>query len=99
MYWVGNAFDDVWTDIGSGLNYRRPRLRELIREAMTGRLQKIVVVHKDQLVRFRYELVEGILTDCGVEIAIINRSEKSDFMTELAEDLIAIRAVFLRPIL
>lgn len=87
---AGVVFDDVWTDIGSGLNYRRPRFRELIREAMAGRLQKVVIAHQDRLVRFGYELVEDILIANGVELVVINRSEKSDFMTELAEDLIAI---------
>jgi predicted site-specific integrase-resolvase len=57
---------------------------------MAGRVQKVVIAHKDRLVRFGYELVEDILIECGVELVVINRSEKSDFMTELAEDLIAI---------
>jgi predicted site-specific integrase-resolvase len=87
---AGIGFDDVWTDIGSGLNYRRPRFKELIHEALAGRVQKVVIVHKDRLVRFGYELVEDILMECGVEIVVINRSEKPDVMTELAEDLIAI---------
>lgn len=87
---AGTAFDDVWTDIGSGLNYRRPHFRQLINEAMAGRLQKVVIAHRDRLVRFGYEMVEDILAACGVELVVINRSEKSDFMTELGEDLIAI---------
>jgi excisionase family DNA binding protein len=87
---AGQPYDDVWTDFGSGLNYRRPKFRRLILDALNGHIEKIVVAHKDRLARFGYDLIEDILTHCGVELVVINRSEKSEFMQELAEDLIAI---------
>jgi putative resolvase len=87
---AGQPYDDVWTDYGSGLNYRRPKFRRLILDALNGHIEKIVVAHKDRLARFGYDLIDDILTHCGVEMVVINRSEKSEFMQELAEDLIAI---------
>lgn len=87
---AGQPYDDVWTDIGSGLNYRRPKFRQLITEALNGRLEKVVVAHKDRLARFGYDLIEHLFAQCGVELVVINRSEKSEWMQELAEDLIAI---------
>ena len=46
---AGQSYDDVWTDFGSGLNYRRPKFRRLILDALNGRVEKIVVAHKDRL--------------------------------------------------
>lgn len=88
--WGPEPYDDVWTDFGSGLNYRRPKFRRLILEALDGHIEKIVVAHKDRLARFGYDLIADMLAHCGVELVVINRSEKSEFMQELAGDLIAI---------
>ena len=87
---AGQPYDDIWTDFGSGLNYRRPKFKRLVLEALNGHIEKVVVAHKDRMARFGYDLIEDILTHCGVELVVINRSEKSEFMQELAEDLIAI---------
>ena len=89
-YASGQSFDDVWTDYGSGLNYRRVKFRKLINLALNGQLDKVIIAHKDRLVRFGYEFIEDVLNECGAQIVLINRSDKSDFMQELAEDLIAI---------
>jgi excisionase family DNA binding protein len=87
---AGQPYDDVWTDFGSGLNYRRPKFRRLILEALNGHIEKIVVAHKDRLARFGYDLIEDILAHFWVELVVKKSSEKSEFMQELAEDLIAI---------
>jgi len=87
---AGQPYDDVWTDFGSGLNYRRPKFRRLVVEALNGHVEKVIVAHKDRLARFGYDLLEDVFVRCGVELVVINRSEKTEFMEELAEDLIAI---------
>ncbi|MFQ5795940.1 MAG: IS607 family transposase [Candidatus Bipolaricaulia bacterium] len=89
---AGQSYDDVWTDIGSGLNYRRSKFRQLITKALNGRLEKVIVAHKDRLARFGYDLIEAIFAQYGTKLVVINRSEKPDpeFMHELTEDLIAI---------
>ena len=83
----GQSFDDVWSDYGSGLNYKRGKLTKLVNLALSGQLDKVVITHKDRLVRFGYELIEDIFNKCGAQIVIINRSEKPDFIEELAKDL------------
>ena len=45
-------------DIGSGLNYKRKGIQELIEKAITGDIEELVIAYKDRLTRFRYEMIE-----------------------------------------
>lgn len=57
------------------------------------KVDKIVVLYKDRLLRFGFELIENIakLYDCKIEI--IDNTEKTEEQ-ELVEDLIQIVTVF-----
>ena len=56
-------------------------------------VDKIVVLHKDRLIRFGYELIENICEKYGTTIEIIDNTEKTEEQ-ELVEDLIQIVTVF-----
>lgn len=45
-------------DVGSGINYTKKGLRELIRMINNNQVEKVVVLYKDRLLRFGFELVE-----------------------------------------
>ena len=83
----------VITDIGSGINYKNKGLLELIDLISQNKVEKVVVLYKDRLLRFGYELVEYIasLYDCTIEI--IDTTEKIEEQ-ELVEDMIQIVTVF-----
>lgn len=83
----------VITDIGSGINYKNKGLLELIDLISQNKVEKVVVLYKDRLLRFGYELVEYIasLYDCTIEI--IDTTEKTEEQ-ELVEDMIQILTVF-----
>jgi putative resolvase len=83
----------IITDIGSGINYNKKGLKELIDLITAYQVNKIVIFYKDRLVRFGYELIEYVceLFDC--EIEIIDNTEKTEEQ-ELVEDLIQIVTVF-----
>lgn len=83
----------VITDIGSGINYKNKGLLELIDLISQNKVEKVVVLYKDRLLRFGYELVEYIasLYDCTIEI--IDTTEKTEEQ-ELVEDMIQIVTVF-----
>lgn len=49
--------DEVLSDIGSGLNCRKPGLRRLLKMLLDGRATKLVVLHEDRLLRFGVPLV------------------------------------------
>lgn len=83
---------EIISDIGSGINYKNKGLRELMRRISRNEVEKVVVLHKDGLLRFGFELVEYVasLHDCEVEV--IDNTKKSE-QQELVEDLVQIIAV------
>lgn len=84
---------EIISDIGSGINYSKKGLRELIKRITAGQAEKIVVLYKDRLLHFGYELVEYIAHLYGCEIEVIDNTEKTEEQ-ELVEDLIQILTVF-----
>jgi len=83
----------VITDIGSGINYSKKGLRELIDKITKNEVEKVVVLFKDRLLRFGYELLEYIAELYGCEIEIIDNTDKTEEQ-ELVEDLVQIITVF-----
>ena len=88
----GKPFKIV-TDIGSGINYNKKGLNEVIDLVMDKKVSKIVVLYQDRLVRFGYELIQNICDKNNVKIEIIDHNEKSE-QEEVVEDLVQIITVF-----
>lgn len=88
----GYSFDII-TDIGSGINYNKKGLNELIDLITNTEVEKIVILYKDRLLRFGFELVENLCEKYGTTIEIIDNTEKTEEQ-ELVEDLIQIVTVF-----
>lgn len=88
----GKPFKIV-TDIGSGIHYNKKGLNEVIDLVMDKKVSKIVVLYKDRLVRFGYELIKNICDKNNVSIEIIDHNEKSE-QEEVVEDLVQIITVF-----
>ena len=92
LYAQGNPFEII-TDIGSGINYKKKGLKELIKRISQNKVEKVVVLYKDRLLRFGFELVEYIASLYNCDIEIIDNTEKSE-QQELVEDLVQIITVF-----
>ena len=92
LYAQGNPFEII-TDIGSGINYTKKGLQELIRRIEANQVEKVVVLYKDRLLRFGFELLETIATIHGCKIEIVDTTRKSE-QQELVEDLVQIITVF-----
>lgn len=88
----GKPFEII-TDIGSGINYKKKGLKELIKLITQNKVDKVVVLYKDRLLRFGFELVEYIANLYNCDIEIIDSTEKSE-QQELVEDLVQIITVF-----
>lgn len=85
----------IISDIGSGLNFKRKGLQELINMAIKNQLDEVVVAYKDRLARFGFELIENIVkTHSNGKIKILNKSEEKTPSEELTEDIIAIMNVY-----
>ncbi|WP_153016366.1 IS607 family transposase, partial [Clostridium tepidiprofundi] len=92
MYAKGYQFEII-TDIGSGINYNKKGLNQLIDMITNSEVDKIVVLYKDRLIRFGYELIENLCNKYGTTIEIIDNTEKAEEQ-ELVEDLVQIVTVF-----
>lgn len=94
MYLIsqGKPFEII-SDIGSGINYKKKGLKELIKLITQNKVEKVVVLYKDRLLRFGFELIEYIASLYNCEIEIIDNTEKSE-QQELVEDLVQIITVF-----
>lgn len=88
----GKPFEII-TDIGSGINYKKKGLREIIKLITQNEVDKIVVLYKDRLLRFGYEIIEYIATLYNCDIEVIDNTEKTE-QQELVEDMIQIITVF-----
>lgn len=88
----GYSFDIV-TDIGSGINYNKKGLNQLIDMITNSEVEKIVILYKDRLLRFGFEIIENLCHKYGSTIEIIDNTEKTEEQ-ELVEDLIQIVTVF-----
>ena len=88
----GRPFEII-SDIGSGINYKKKGLKELLKLITQNKVDKVVVLYEDRLLRFGYELVEYIASLYNCEIEIIDNTEKSE-QQELVEDLVQIITVF-----
>ena len=86
LYAQGNPFEII-TDIGSGINYTKKGLQELIRRIEANQVEKVVVLYKDRLLRFGFELLETIAIIHGCKIEIVDTTRKSE-QQELVEDLV-----------
>ena len=84
---------DIITDIGSGINYKKKCFCELLERLVKGEVEKIVVLYKDRLLRFGFELIEYLASLYGCTVEVIDNTDK-DEQQELVEDLIQIITVF-----
>lgn len=85
----------VLSEVGSGLNDKRPKIQKLIKMVENDEVSRIFVTYRDRLTRFGYNYLQTICTAHGVEIVVIKDIERNkDIEQELAEDLMALIASF-----
>ncbi len=84
----------VVADLGSGMNYRQKGLKRLLNDVVEGRIGRLVITHKDRLLRLGAELVFAICEAKQVEVVILNQGEDTSFEEDLAKDMLEISTVF-----
>lgn len=84
----------ILKDLGSGLNYKKRGLKTLLLLITQKEVSRLVVTHKDRLLRFGSELIFSLCEQFGVEVVILNRTDDSSFEEDLAKDVLEIITVF-----
>lgn len=85
--------DELISEVGSGLNYKRKKWNQLLVEVEEREIDKIYVTYKDRFVRFGFDWFQQFCERHGTEIVVLNNPKTSP-ETELVNDLISIIHVF-----
>lgn len=85
---------EIIRDLGSGMNYNNKGLLRLLERIIHGQMSRLVLTHKDRLLRFGGDLIFRICELQGIEIVIINKGEQPSFEEELTGDVMEILTVF-----
>lgn len=95
MFCASNGWKfEIISDLGSGMNYHKKGLNKLIEEILNNEVGRLVITHKDRLLRFGAELIFAICEAKEVEVVIINKGENSTFEEDLVKDVLEIITVF-----
>jgi putative resolvase len=82
-------------DIGSGLKLTKRGIKKIIHLAIEGKVEEVVVFHKDRLARFGFDLIEDLIKEySGGRIFIIEEKENIEPEEELVKDVIQVMNVF-----
>lgn len=85
---------EIIKDLGSGMNYNKKGLLHLLELIVQGEMSRLVITHKDRLLRFGGEIIFRICELKGIEVVIINKGEQPSFEEELTRDVMEIMTVF-----
>lgn len=85
---------EIIADLGSGMNYHKRGLKRLLSTIIDGNINRLVLTHKDRLLRFGAELVFALCENREIEVIIINKGDEPRFEEELAKDVLEIITVF-----
>ena len=81
-------YEEVISDIGSGLNYNRKGLQKLLSKVESGDVKEVVVTYKDRLCRYGIELIERIFRTYNTTLVVLCDevgSEESELGTDLLD--------------
>jgi len=76
------------------MNYKKKGLNQLLEMILKRQMNRLVITHKDRLLRFGSELVFALCELQEIEIVIIHKGDQPKFEEELANDVLEIITVF-----
>ena len=89
----GLPVDEWLTEIGGGLNFKRPKFLALVDRILQGEIATLVIAHKDRLARFGYDLLVHLCQMQGCQLVVLNTESLSPEQ-EMVQDLMTITHCF-----
>lgn len=89
----GIIIDQEFTDIDSGLNYKRKKWNQLLNMVMQDKINQIFITYQDRFIRFGFDWFDNLCKQHGTKIIVINNPHTSPDQ-ELVSDLVNIIHVF-----
>lgn len=87
------AVDEWIKEVGGGMNFKRRRFLDLLDRIQRGEIERLLIAHKDRLVRFGFDLLVHLAAEQGCRIEAVNHESLSPEQ-EMVEDLLAIVHTF-----
>src|SRR5271157_184647 len=89
----GMVVDEWISEIGGGLNFKRPKFTELVDRIVRGEIVTLVIAHQDRLARFGYDLLVHLCQSHDWQIIVLNTESLSPEQ-EMVQDLMTITHCF-----
>ena len=89
----GWAVDEWIREVGDGLDFRRRHFLRLLDAVVVGRIERLVVAHRDRLCRFGFEMIEHLCRTHGCNLVVMNQESLSPEQ-EMVEDMLSIAHSF-----
>ena len=70
----GKPFEKLISDVGSGINYNKKGLSHLIQKVLNYEIESVVILYKDRLLRFGYDLLDNLFEKHGTSIVIVDNT-------------------------
>ena len=86
--------EHIIKDVGSGLNDKRIGFNQLTNLVITGKVNKVIIEHKDRLTRFQFNFIKKIFKTFGVDIIVIDDKDEISDIEELTRDMMSLLACF-----
>lgn len=86
--------EHIIKDVGSGLNDKRTGFNQLTNLIITGKVNKIIVEHKDRLTRFQFNFVKKIFETFGADVIVVDDKDDVSDAEELTRDMMSLLACF-----
>ena len=71
----GIKISEVYSDIGSGINFDRKEFQRLLNDVVNHRISKIYVTYKDRLSRVSFEMFKKLFENFNCEIVVLNETD------------------------
>lgn len=85
----GWAVEEWVKEVGGGLDFGRKHFLRILDAVVFGRIQRLVVAHRDRLCRFGFEMIEHLCHTHGCDLVVVNQESLSPEQ-EMVEDMLSI---------
>lgn len=84
-----------YEEVGSGMSDNRSKLKQLFKLVADGKIDKVIVEHKDRLTRFNFNFLFEFFDSWDVEIEWCNETmTNKSYEQELVEDMLTLMSSF-----
>ena len=85
----GWAVDEWVKEVGGGLNFNRKHFLRILDAVVLGRIERLIVAHRDRLCRFGFEMVEHLCRTHDCDLVVMNQESLSPEQ-EMVQDMLSI---------